>query len=168
MNLLLLATVVFVPMLFETVVSIRNERELRAMGATEPHGDVYHLMQLAYPAAFVAMLLEGWLRGGAVTTPVAAGFALFVGAKVLKYWAIVTLGPRWTFRVLVPPGSSLVVLGPYRMLRHPNYLGVMGELVGAALIARAPIAGSLAFIVFALLIRRRIIVEERALGLRMP
>jgi methyltransferase len=168
MNLLLLATVVLVPMLLEAVVSVRNERELRAMGAAEPHGDVYHVMQVAYPAAFLAMLLEGWLRGAGVTTLVAAGFALFVGAKVLKYWAIVSLGPRWTFRVLVPPGSSLVVLGPYRLLRHPNYLAVMGELAGGALIARAPIAGSLAIITFALLIRRRIVVEERALGLRMP
>jgi methyltransferase len=168
MNLLLLVTLAFVPMLLEVTVSRRNERELRTLGATEPEGDVYRLMQLAYPVAFLAMLIEGWLRGGRVDTFVAAGFALFVGAKLLKYWAIASLGPRWTFRVLVPPGSSLVVLGPYRMLRHPNYLAVMGELVGGALIARAPITGACAAVGFGLLIRRRVIVEERALGLRTP
>jgi methyltransferase len=168
MNLLLLVTLAFVPMLLEVAVSRRNERELRSLGATEPEGDLYRLMQVAYPVAFLAMLVEGWLRGGRVDTLVAAGFALFVGAKLLKYWAILTLGPRWTFRVLVPPGSSLVVLGPYRMLRHPNYIAVIGELAGAALIARAPIAGACAVLGFGLLIRRRIIVEERALGLRTP
>ena len=61
MNLLLLATIVFVPMLFEAVLSRRNERELRSMGAAEPHDDVYWIMQLVYPLAFVAMLVEGWL-----------------------------------------------------------------------------------------------------------
>jgi methyltransferase len=106
MNLLLLATAAFVPMLFEAALSRRNERQLRAMGAAEPHDDVYWIMQAAYPAAFVAMLIEGWLRGPLVDVHVAGGFAVFVGAKLLKYWAILSLGVRWTFRVLVPPGST--------------------------------------------------------------
>jgi methyltransferase len=166
MNLLLLATIVLVPMLFEAVLSRRNERELRAMGAAEPHDDVYWIMQVAYPAAFLAMLLEGWRQGPLVDVHVAGGFALFVGAKLLKYWAIVTLGVRWTFRVLVPPGSTRVLAGPYRLLSHPNYLAVMGELAGAALVAHAPIAGALALLGFGALVLLRIRVEERALGLR--
>lgn len=166
MNPLVLATLVFGPLVIEAVVSRRNERELRALGASEPPGDVYHVMQLAYPAAFLAMLAEGAYRGGRADTVVASGFALFVGAKLLKYWAIMSLGPRWTFRVLVPPGASLIVLGPYRLLRHPNYVAVMGELAGVALMAHAMVAGICALAVFAVLVRRRIIVEERALGLR--
>jgi isoprenylcysteine carboxyl methyltransferase (ICMT) family protein YpbQ len=51
-------------------------------------------------------------------------------------------------------------------MRHPNYLGVMGELVGMALMAHAPIAGSASTVVFGALIAARIRVEERALGLR--
>lgn len=166
MNLLLLATVVFVPMLIEAVISRRNEARLRAQGAVEPPGDVYRAMQVAYPLAFVAMLLEGALRVQRVDVIVAAGFTVYVGAKSLKYWAIVTLGDRWAFRVLVPPGSALVAAGPYRILRHPNYVGVIGELVGAALIARAPIAGTAAVLGFGLLIVRRMRVEEAALGVR--
>jgi methyltransferase len=165
-NLLLLATIVFVPMLFEAVLSRRNEAELRAMGADEPHDDVYWVMQVAYPAAFLAMLFEGWRAGPVVDVHVAAGFALFVGAKLLKYWAIVTLGVRWTFRVLVPPGSTRVLTGPYRLLSHPNYLAVMGELAGAALVAHAPVSGVVAAAGFAALIVLRIRVEERALGAR--
>jgi methyltransferase len=166
MNLVLLVTIVLVPLLFEASLSRRNERQLRGMGAAEPHDDVYWIMQLAYPAAFVAMLVEGWRNGARVDAVVAAGFALFVGAKLLKYWAIMTLGVRWTFRVLVPPGSTRTLAGPYRLLRHPNYLAVLGELAGAALIARATIAGVVALAGFTALIVLRIRVEERALGIR--
>jgi methyltransferase len=166
MNLLLLATIVVATMIFEASLSRRNERELRAQGAAEPHDDVYWLMRVAYPAAFLAMLAEGWRRGALVDVHVAAGFALFVGAKLLKYWVIVSLGVRWTYRVLVPPGSTRVLTGPYRVLRHPNYLAVLGELAGAALIAHAPVTGSIALAGFGMLILLRIRVEERALGLR--
>jgi methyltransferase len=165
-NLVLLATIVFVPMLFEAVLSRRNERQLRAMGAAEPHDDVYWLMQVAYPAVFVAMLVEGWRHGPLVDVHVAAGFALFIGAKLLKYWAILTLGVRWTYRVLVPPGSTRVLVGPYRLLRHPNYLAVLGEITGAALIAHAPVTGAIAALGFGALLLLRVRVEERALGLR--
>lgn len=166
MNLLLLATIVFVPMLLEAAVSRRNESRLRAQGAVEPAGDVYRLMQLAYPLSFVAMLAEGALGVPRVDVVVAAGFTIFVGAKLLKYWAIITLGERWAFRVLVPPGSVRVAAGPYRMARHPNYVAVIGELAGAALIARAPVTGTVAVIGFGLLILRRIRIEEAALGVR--
>ena len=166
MNLLLFATIVVVPMLFEAFLSRRNERQLRALGATEPHDDVFWVMQVAYPAAFVAMFLEGWSRRNIVDVHIAEGFALFVGAKLLKYWAIASLGVRWSFRVLVPPGSTRVLIGPYRLLRHPYFVAVIAEIVGAALIAHAPISGAVATIGFAALILLRIRVEERALGLR--
>lgn len=166
MNLVMLATIVFVPMILEGALSRRNERQLRAMGAAEPHDDVYWMMQVAYPASFAAMILEGWQRGPLVDVHVAGGFALFVGAKLLKYWAILTLGVRWTFRVLVPPGSTRVLAGPYRVLRHPNYLAVIGEIIGAALVAHAPVTGTIAALAFGALIVLRIRVEERALGMR--
>ena len=162
----LLATMVLVPMLGEWWVSMRNERQLRAQGAVEPEGDVYKLMQIIYPGAFLAIVLEGLQRDPPRDVLVAAGFAIFVGAKALKYWAITTLGVRWTFRVLVPPASTVVTGGPYRVLRHPNYLAVMGELTGAALIAHALVAGPLAIAVFGMLILLRVRIEERSLGVR--
>ena len=59
-----------------------------------------------------------------------SGLVVFVVAKALKLWAIRSLGERWTFRVFVLPGSRLVTDGPYRWVRHPNYIAVVGELVG--------------------------------------
>ncbi|HVL69932.1 MAG TPA: isoprenylcysteine carboxylmethyltransferase family protein [Vicinamibacterales bacterium] len=167
MNLLIVyATVVFVPMLLEALLSRRNEQALRSRGAIEPPGDVYRLMLIAYPAAFLLMLLEGGYRDPHIDVVVTAGFTIFVAAKLLKYWAVTTLGERWTYRVLVLPDVPLVASGPYRLLRHPNYLAVVGELVGAALLVHAFVTGPVAVLGFGALMLARIRVEERALGLR--
>ena len=92
-----------------------------------------------------------------------AGAAVFVAAKALKWWAILSLGPFWTFRVIVVPGARLVAAGPYRWLRHPNYVGVIGELAGVALMTGAPLSGVAGFVTFGWLVLRRISVEERAI-----
>lgn len=161
-----LLSIAFIPMLLEARRSAANERTLRARGAGEPADDVYRAMQLAYPACFLAVVLEAWARGSSLSTVAVAGGLLFAAAKALKYWAIATLGERWTFRVLVPPGSTRTSGGPYRLMRHPNYVAVVGELVGFALLGQAPIAGAIALAGFGTLLRARVRVEERALGLR--
>jgi methyltransferase len=161
-----LLALAFVPMLIEARRSASNERALRTAGAIEPAGDVYPAMQVMYPACFLSMIAEGWLRGRADPAAATLGAAVFLGGKALKYWAIHALGSRWTFRVLVPPDGARITRGPYRFLRHPNYLGVAGELAGFALLAGAPVAGGIALVSFGALLRARIRVEERALGLR--
>ncbi len=157
-----LLALAFGPMLIEARLSARNERRLRAAGAIEPAGDVYRVMQVAYPGAFLAMIAEGVVRGGATGPLLVLGVTVFAAGKALKYWAIATLGPRWTFRVLVPRGSPRIFAGPYRFLRHPNYFGVAGELAGIALMAGALVAGTLCTVAFAWLMLLRVRVEERA------
>ena len=159
----ILFVVIFASMIVEASVSNRHDRALRAAGAIEPRGDVYKAMQSAYPAAFLVMLAEGAVRGSSTDGVFWIGAAIYVAAKALKYWAISTLGTRWTFRVLVPPDSTRIVSGPYRLMRHPNYAAVTGELAGTALMAHALIAGPLATIGFTALMVARIRVEERAL-----
>jgi methyltransferase len=160
---------VFVPMLVEARRANRNERVQRARGGIEPPGDVYRVMRLAYPGVFLAMIVEGawWPADTAASmfdTPLAlAGLALFVAGKALKWWAIATLGPAWTFRVIVVPGDAPVVRGPYAWLRHPNYAGVAGELAGVALLSGARIAGPIGTLAFCALMLRRVAVEDRAL-----
>jgi len=161
---LVLAALAFLPMLGEAVLSARHERVLRARGAVEPTDDVITAMQFAYPGGFAVLAVEAWLRQATVDDVFMWGLAVFAAGKAVKYWAIAALGERWTFRVLVPKGSSLVAAGPYRWLRHPNYVGVGGELAGAALMAHAWVSGPIVVAGFGLLLLRRIHVEERALG----
>jgi methyltransferase len=153
-------------MIVETIRSRSNEGELRRRGAIEPRDDVYRAMSVIYPASFVMMALEGAWRGGPRPPWLLVGLAIFALAKLVKFWAIATLGERWTFKVLVLPGAPLIARGPYRWIRHPNYVGVIGELVGTAVMMPAPYTGVLFTAVFALLVARRIAVEERALGIR--
>ena len=148
----------------ELMLSRANEQILRRRGAVEPAGDVYRTLAWAYPAMFVLMAIEGAVAGPRPGVTTVLGALLFLAAKGLKVWAISTLGPRWTFRVLVPPDMPLVSTGPYAWLRHPNYAAVFGEILGIAMLIGAPITGALSLIGFGILVRKRIAVEERALG----
>jgi methyltransferase len=157
--------VVAVMMFTELRRSRINERALRRNGAVEPPDDVYRAMAIVYPGMFIAMAAEGAFLGPAATTWLITGVVMFAAAKALKLWAISALGPRWSYRVLVVPAAPLVMSGPYARLRHPNYVAVFGEIAGFALIVSAKATGVLSLAVFAILMRKRIAVEERALGL---
>ena len=151
-------------MLLELATSRRNERILLAQGAVRPPDPAYRLMQIGYPGVFVAMALEGLVRGSTGNLFL-FGAVVFAVAKLFKFWAIATLGHRWTYTVLVLPGAPLVSSGPYRFMRHPNYAGVIGELVGMALMMGAVITGPAGLVFFGALLLIRVRAEERALHL---
>ena len=155
--------VVAILMLVELAISTRNERILRSRGAIAPHDPVYTTMRWAYPAVFVAMAVEGVLSAPATRVLVVAGAVVFAASKLFKFWAIATLGDRWTYKVLVLPGVPLVASGPYRFIRHPNYVGVVGELIGMALVTEARFAGPAGVVFFSWLLSRRIQAEDQAL-----
>jgi methyltransferase len=159
-------------MLAETRLSRLNERRLLARGAVAPPGDVYGTLAFLYPAAFLLMGLEG-LYGTAISPPVwtstakpswfASGVLLFAASKTLKYWAIRSLGERWSFRVLILPGEPLVTTGPYRYIAHPNYVAVVGELVGTAMMFGARITGPMMIVLFGTALWARVRFETRVL-----
>ena len=157
---------VYLLMLVELQVAVFNDRALRARGAVEPPDDVYPIMRFAYPAAFLLIGLDALRHASLSRDVVLLGLLLFGWAKVLKFWVIRTLGSRWSFRVMVLPGVPLVASGPYRWIRHPNYVAVLAEIGAIAVALSAPIAGVIAVLGFGWLLRKRIAVEERALGLR--
>jgi methyltransferase len=168
-GVLFAAAVVFGFMLAEARVSRAHEQRLREAGAIAPPGDVYRAMAVLYPGAFLAMTIEGVWRAaagpatsGGPAWPV-AGVLLFAAGKALKVWAIRTLGVRWSFRVYVQAGQPLVGSGPYRYVAHPNYIAVVGELVGTAMMVGAVILGPIATAVFGVLLLARVRFEERAL-----
>jgi methyltransferase len=161
--LTLVFLVVFGFMLGEARRAALNERAQRARGGLEPPGDVYAVMQIAYPASFLAMLLEAAWRGAPSAALFASGAIVFAAAKAIKWWAILTLGPYWTFRVIVVPGSDRIATGPYRFVPHPNYVAVVGEFIGLALLTGARVSGPVTLLLFGALLVKRIAVEERML-----
>lgn len=159
----LVLVIVFAVMIVEARRAAANERVLRTTGGVEARDDVYAVMQLVYPGLFLVMVAEPVIRRE--TLPAgwfAVGAVIFATAKILKWWAITALGSYWTFRVIVVPGSVPVDAGPYRFLRHPNYVAVVGEIAGVALMMRATFTGPIALVVFGVLLLRRIAVENRA------
>jgi methyltransferase len=155
----------------EARVSRVNDRRLRARGGIRPPGDPYLGIALLYPAAFVLMGSEGLWRAATTAatlaeTPswTASGVVLFAAGKALKYWAIRSLGERWSFHVMVLPGEPLIAHGPYRYVAHPNYVGVVGELVGTAMMMGARVTGPVAILAFGAVLIARIRFESRVLA----
>jgi len=99
--------------------------------------------------------------------PVVGLWLVLLGvAKLLKFWVMATLRDRWTFKVLVPKDAPLVTAGPYRFVNHPNYVAVILELAAVGLALSAPVTGLASVVLFVWILRRRMAVEDRALGRR--
>ncbi len=147
----------------ELFLSARNARRSVRRGAVEVGRGHYPAM-VAFHAAFLAACSAAALSQPP-PPPLALVAALGVlAAQALRWWAIATLGERWSTRILVVPGEPPVTGGPYRWLRHPNYLAVILEMALVPLAWgawRTALAFSLGN---ALLLALRIPVEERALG----
>ncbi|HET9902461.1 MAG TPA: isoprenylcysteine carboxylmethyltransferase family protein [Xanthobacteraceae bacterium] len=143
----------------ELVYAERNTRRLRARGGVE-FGQSHYPLMVAFHAAWLAGL---WWFGA--TRPVVPGFlAVFVLLQGLRAWVIASLGERWTTRIVVLPGAPLVRRGPYRRLRHPNYIIVALEIAVVPLAVGLPVFAALFSIAQIPLLIYRMAVESAALA----
>lgn len=94
--------------------------------------------------------------------------ALVIMAQALRWWCISTLGPYWNTRVIVVPGARLVGAGPYRFLRHPNYVAVVVEIAALPLVHCAWLTAAVFTAANALLLAVRIRCENTALASAAP
>ena len=151
--------------LFELWLSRRNARLALARGAVEAGQRHFAVMKVVHTAFLFACAAEVLLLHrpwpGALGWA-ALGVALL--AQGLRYWAIGTLGARWNVRIIVLPGAQPVTSGPYRFVRHPNYVAVAIELLAVPLAHGAFITALVFTAANAALLAVRIRAEERALG----
>jgi methyltransferase len=137
----------------------RNEARLLAAGGIEHCRSHLWLMILVH-AAWLAGL---WLL--AYDRPVEPFFmALFIVLQVARFWVLLTLGRRWTIRVITMPGEHLVTRGPYRFLRHPNYAVVVGEIAIVPLALGLPIYALVFTVLNLAVLAIRIPAENAALA----
>lgn len=147
----------------ELRLSRAHAHRLRARGAIE-HGAGHFPVLVALHACVPLLLLGevGWL--GARPGPAwPAWLGLFVAAQLLRWWAVRTLGERWNVRVWVVPFEAPIRRGPYRFLRHPNYVAVALELIAGPMMFGAWRTAAIATAWNALAMALRIPAEERAL-----
>jgi len=148
----------------ELWLSARNARRLLARGGVEAGRGHYGPM-VAFHALFLAACAAEAVSHPAPPPAAAlAAAALACAAQALRWWAIATLGERWSTRVVVLPGAPPVTGGPYRLVRHPNYLAVAVEIACLPLAYGAWRTALLFSAGNALLLAVRIAAEERALG----
>lgn len=164
----LLVAAVAAERLFELVVAERNRRWSRMRGGIEAGAGHYPVMVVLHTGLLVGCLLEV----AALHRPFLPmlGFSMLVlvlAAQGLRWWCITTLGRQWNTRVIVVPGATRITGGPYRLIRHPNYVAVIVEGIALPLVHSAWLTAVLFTVLNAALLKTRIDVENAALaGLR--
>ena len=148
--------------LVEMRYAARNTAALRGRGAVEVGARHYPLIVALHAAWLVAItlllpqpvIIRWWLLG------------MFVVLQLLRVWVIATLGPYWTTRIIMLPEAPLVRRGPYRFVRHPNYIVVVCEIAVLPLVFGETQVAILFSILNAAMLAWRIRQEETTLDPR--
>lgn len=143
----------------ELVISRNNTRQLLARGAVEVAPGHYP----SIVAVHAAWLLSLWAFGRhqPVNLVVLSAYLVLQGFRI---WVLRTLGSRWTTRIIILPDQPLVSAGPYRLLSHPNYAVVAGEIAVLPLVFDLPLLAALFTVLNAAVLAVRIRAENRALA----
>lgn len=151
--------------LWEARISKRNAKRLLETEGAREHGRRHLPLMIGLHAAFlIAAPLEVVVLDRAFLPQLAVSMlGVFLIAQALRAWAILSLGRRWTIRVIVVPGLPAVTHGPYRYLRHPNYVAVLLELIAFPLIHTAYLTAVVFVVAKIMLLALRISVEDKAL-----
>ena len=158
LNIVILALVTL-QRLGELLLSSHNTRRLLDRGAHE-HAPGHYPLIVALHGAWLAAL---WLL--ATGRPIDAFWlAVFVLIEIARIWVLVSLGPRWTTRIIVLSDAPLVGRGPYRLINHPNYVVVIAEIAVLPLVFGLWRAALVFSLLNAAILTVRIREENRALG----
>jgi methyltransferase len=148
--------------LIELAHALSNTARLRRLGAVEADAGGYPLYVLLH---------AGWLASLALFVPAATLpdwrlIGLFALFQLGRIWVILSLGGYWTTRIVTLPGAPLVRTGPFRYLRHPNYLLVVAEIAVLPLAFGAVAIAAIFSALNLMLLARRVRIEERVLAPR--
>lgn len=155
--------------LAELVVSRRNAAWSAARGGLETGRGHYPAMVALHSALLVGSLAEVWLGNRPFRARVGwPMLGLVAASQGLRWWCIAALGPRWNTRVIVIPDLPLVDRGPYRLLRHPNYVAVVVEGAALPLVHGAWVTSAVFTLLDAAVLRVRLRVENAALRAAGP
>ncbi|MEW2632589.1 isoprenylcysteine carboxylmethyltransferase family protein [Streptomyces sp. NPDC048389] len=153
----------------ELVVARRNAAWTLARSGVEHGRGHYPAMVVLHTGLLACCLLEPVLAHRpflpALGWPM---LALVLLAQALRWWCITTLGRYWNTRVIVVPGTRLIDAGPYRFVRHPNYVAVVVEIAALPLVHSAWLTAALFTAANAVLLTVRIRCENAALTLAAP
>ncbi|WP_338749556.1 isoprenylcysteine carboxyl methyltransferase family protein [Bacillus sp. FJAT-52991] len=149
--------------LVELVYAKRNEKWMKAKGAEEFGQRHYPFMVLMHATFFVALVVEVSMKQSVLYPLWPFLLALFLGLQLMRLWTIRTLGRYWNTKIIVLKGEKVVVKGPFRFLKHPNYFVVTAELIVIPFIFQAYWTLIVYFLLNQIILMIRLNEEEKAL-----
>ena len=150
--------------LIEMRLSKRHQRALAAKGAPVLPEPVFRAMVALHTGVLVAAVVETLLLGRPFVLELAIpAVALVALANALRFWVIATLGVHWNVRVVPSMPLGVVTSGPYRWVRHPNYVAVFVELAALPLVHGAVLTAAAGALLHVLVLGRRVALEESVL-----
>ena len=153
---LIFIAVIIAQRLGELALARHNTSLLLARGGREFGAEHYPLIVAVHTAWVLSLIVFGW--SSAIVWPWIGGYVLL---QVLRVWILSSLGSRWTTRIVVID-EPLVRRGPYRFIRHPNYLLVAAELIVGPMALGLPIVALVFTVLNAMVLTIRIRAENRA------
>lgn len=160
--LLVLFMFVIIQRFVELIIAKRNEKWMKRRGAIEVGIAHYKWFVIVHGLFFVCLFVE-WLYQQPLTSVNGWLFSLFAALQVGRLWCIMSLGRYWNTKIIYLPGVPLVKKGPYKYMKHPNYLIVGLELVILPLLFQAYWCAIIFPLLHLLLLRIRIPIENKAL-----
>jgi methyltransferase len=162
--LVALVALLAVTRLFELRVSRRHRAALVGRGARISEDPGFFVMVCVHVGVLGGALVEPLVTTRAVPSWLGGAAALGVlGASSLRVAAIRSLGQHWNARIVDSAALGVVANGPYRFVRHPNYVAVFVELACLPLVQGAWLTAALGSVLHGFVLRRRILLEERVL-----
>ncbi|UOR12507.1 isoprenylcysteine carboxyl methyltransferase family protein [Halobacillus amylolyticus] len=159
----LLFALIVMQRLAELVLARSNKKWMLANGGVEYETGHYPLFIILHTLFFLAIIYEWQVSNVYIEWIFPVAFILFLCLQVIRVWCIVSLGRRWNTRIIVIPNDPLISKGPYKYVKHPNYLIVFFELSIIPLMFHAYITAVVFPILHLLVLAVRIPAEERAL-----
>ncbi|WP_026906518.1 isoprenylcysteine carboxyl methyltransferase family protein [Paucisalibacillus globulus] len=151
--------------LVELVIAKNNEKWMKERGGIEAGGEHYKWFIYLHTLFFLCVIVEVFMKGN--TLDVGFNylyFVVFVAAQLARFWCIYSLGRFWNTKIIVLPRVALIKKGPYKYVKHPNYIIVAVELFIIPMLFGAYFSAILFPILHIILLRIRIPAEEKALA----
>ena len=159
----IVVSIVIIQRLVELRIAKANEKQMKAEGAYEVGARHYPLIVLLHTAFFVSLLVEVLVQKPTLSPIWGILVAVFLFTQVLRIWCLTSLGKYWNTKIIILPGADVVMKGPYRFIRHPNYVIVAIEIVVLPMMFGAYFTALLFTVLNAWMMSVRIPQEERAL-----
>ncbi len=149
--------------LFELILAKKHERIMKEAGGFEAGTEHYKWLVALHIGFFLSLFIEVLVKGSELIAFSVLPLVLFLITQGLRIWTIASLGNHWNTKIIILPGADLVKKGPYKWLKHPNYLIVAVEIVVFPLIFHAIFTAVLFTLLNSAMMFVRIPAEEAAL-----